>query len=442
MRVDEIRKNIPEDNADYDVIVCGGGPAGLGAAWASAKAGAKTLLIEARSFFGGVAQIGLWMPMNRMFNRGKSRGGVHEAFIKIFDQYQPDSYIPGIENKIAKDGLDIHPDYLRLCAYELLESVGCHYLLYSPVIGVTMDGDAVREVEVQQKEGTARFAAKVFIDATGDADVAFLAGAPVEKGRAEDGLMMPMSLSFALSNVDPDTILAHANDADKRAVMEAAVQEAGKEGYQVARWYFFDKTTVPGTISVNNGGPLETWDKNMDGTQTRDINVIDRLGVKIAVDFVRIARERKLPGLENCSLMRVGPHPGVRETRRIIGDYTLSETDAFEGAQFDDVISVRYGDHADSQNIKLERHEVFYGHHFPWRSCLPRGIDGLAVVGRCAAASQTALTAARSMGNMLAMGQGAGAAAAVAAIDGQDTRKADITKAQKFLENQGVDLNR
>jgi hypothetical protein len=439
MNIEETRRGIPVSGAKYDVIVCGGGPAGLGAAHGAATHGARTLLLEARTFFGGVAQVGLWMPMNRMFNRGKSRGGVHEALVKILDRHAPDSYVPGIENHIAKDGLDIHPDYLRLAAYELLEEAGCDYRFFSPVSEVLMEGDRVRGVAVASKEGRCEFYADVVIDCTGDADVAHWAGVPTEKGREGDGRLMPISLSFALSNVDAEVVLDHANDRSKRDVFLRRMEEARQKGYAIAKWYFFDKSTVPGTVSVNNGGPHEAWDKIMDGTKTQDLNVIDRMGVKIAVDFVRAARELKLPGLENCSLMRVSPFPGVRETRRVVGEYVMQDRDAIEGTRFEDAVVVRYGDRIDSQNLEMGQH-MHYGHQMPWRCLVPLKAEGLLVAGRCASATQIGATAGRSMGNMMAMGQAAGVGAAQCVQDRTTPRKVDPRKIREKLKAMKLDL--
>ncbi len=440
MHVDRLRRFIPEGGEKYEVIVAGGGPAGLGAAWAAARQGARTLLLEARSFFGGVAQLGLWMPMNRMFDRGNSRGGVHEAFINILEAFGPDACVPGIENNIAKDGLDIHPDYLRPAAYELLEQVGCHYRLLSPVTGVIGQHGGIAGVEVVGKDGLRRFFADVVVDCTGDGDVAYHAGVPMEKGGA-DGRMMPTSLSFALSNVDADAVLEDANTPERREEFHQIIRQAHREGYSTAEWYFFDRTTVPGTVSVNNGGPRETWAGMLDGTRVQDLVLADRLGVRIAVDFVRIARDKKLRGMEQCSLMRVSPHPGVRETRRMVGEYVLGAEDVIKGTEFEDTVLLRYANQIDSQNLEIHQ-ETTYAHEFPYRCLLPAEVDGLLVAGRCASLSQVAHAAARSMGNMMGMGQAAGVAAALAAEHSVRPRDVDVPEVQRRLTGMDVDIGR
>jgi flavin-dependent dehydrogenase len=167
----ELETLLPRRGELFDVVVAGGGPAGLGAALASAAEGAKTLLLEARGFFGGVAAVSHWMPMNRIMLNGGSRGEMHDLFVKKIKQLGPDASVEGRTNRIDADNLDIHPEYLRLAAFELLEESGCKYRLHSPVTGVVMEGNRVTGVRVLTKDGSDVFNAGVFVDASGDGDV-------------------------------------------------------------------------------------------------------------------------------------------------------------------------------------------------------------------------------------------------------------------------------
>jgi len=251
MRRSELEALIPDQGATYDVIVAGGGPAGIGAALAAASNGAKTLLLEARSAFGGVAALAMWMPMNRLLLDGGQRGGVQDLIVDKIRSFGEDASVTGRVDFINGDGLDVHPDYLRLAILELLEERGCHYRLYSPVTEVLLDGVMVRGVGVAAKEGRQIFHSQIVVDATGDGDVAFLAGAEMVEGREEDGRHMPVSLVFALANVDVERALAWKKT--NREAFESAIKEAADEGYAVAAWYSLDRTTIPGVVNVNNG---------------------------------------------------------------------------------------------------------------------------------------------------------------------------------------------
>jgi hypothetical protein len=429
----DVEKLIPDRDAKYDTVVAGGGPAGLGAALAAATNGAKTLLLEARSVFGGVAAAAMWMPINRVMLDGGRRGGVHDMFVAKIQAYGAAAYTEGRSDFINGDGMDVHPEYLRLAAFELLEEAGCHYRLYSPVTGVVMEGNALCGVVVTGKEGRQTFRAQVVVDATGDGDVAYLAGAEMTEGREEDGRHMPVSLVFALANVDVDRALLFK--AKERDAFDAIVKEAAAEGYHTAAWYSFDRTTVPGMINVNNGAYVDIG--NIDGTRSGDLTVAERMGVQVAVDFCRMARAKRIPGLEDCYLMRTGANVGVRDTRRIVGEYVVTVEDARGSAEFEDVVARKYGA-IDANQLYIG--EMASGFAYPYRSLLPKRIDNLLVAGRCGSATFLGHAAGKSMGNMMALGQAAGTAAALCAAQGVTPRKLDVRQLQSVLRSMGAQL--
>ncbi len=417
----------------YDVIVAGGGPAGMGAALAASMNGARTLLLEAESFLGGIAAIAPWMPVNRVMLDGGQRGGVHDLFVDKIRSLGADASVPGRINMIDGDGLNIHPDYLRLACFELLEAQGCAYRLYSPVTDVVKVGNAVRGVAVTGKRGTEIFSADVVVDATGDGDVAYFAGAQMVQGREEDGRSMPASLVFALANVEVDRFFGFLKE--DQSGLSSILDEAAGEGYSVAAWYSYNRTTVPGVIGINNGALRDM--QNIDGTRAEDLTVAERAGIQVAVDFVRLARAKRVPGLEDCSLMRVGSHVGVRDTRRIVGDYVVTVEDARSGAEFDDVVARKYGA-IDANQLFVG--EMASGFAYPYRSMLPRGVEGLLVAGRCGSATFLGHAAGKSMGNMMALGQAAGTAAALCSASGVTPRQLDVARLQAVLRGMGAKL--
>ncbi|MBT3272961.1 MAG: FAD-dependent oxidoreductase [Spirochaetales bacterium] len=422
---------MPAPGDSFDVIVAGGGPAGLGAAAASAKQGAKTLLLEARAFPGGVSPLAPWMPINRLFLNGGSRG-VHQLFTDALAEYEADAAIPGRINKIDGDNLNTHPEYFKLAACRVLEDLGCSYRFHSQVTGVTKDGQSIQGVQVGGKRGIEEFFAHAIVDATGDADVAFFAGADMVTGRETDGGLMFVSLCFALANCDVEAF--YASDGWRNTVSEAAC--TGK--YRMARWYGPNRTTIPGVIGINNGGPVDAGD--IDATDAAALTLVERMGLEVALDFVRIARDFQIPGLGECHLMRTGAAAAVRETRRIVGDYVLTLEDCCEGVEFDDLVARRYGavDPAGADSTKGI--EMVSGHSYPYRSMLPKGIEGLLVAGRCASTTHMGQTAGKSMGNMMDLGQAAGVAAALAARRRITPRALEVSIIQKALVDMGVPL--
>ena len=429
----DMERVIPLAGGEYDVIVAGGGPAGVGAALAAGAQGARTLLLEARATLGGVAAVAMWMPMNRLLLDGGPRGGVHDLFVAKLQAMGDLAQVPGKQDNINGDGLDIHPEYLQAALFELLEETGCHYRLFSPVTDALMEGNAVRGVVAGDKTGSHAFAAGCVVDATGDGDVAYHAGAAFMEGREEDGVHMPISLVFALANVDEERLFAYLADGRKR--FKEVIAGAAQEGYATAPWYSFDRTTIPGVVNVNNGA----WEGvgSLDGLKARDLTIAQRAGVQVAVDLVRLAREKGIPGLEECCLMRVGANLGIRDTRRIMGDYVLTQEDALTGPEFEDVIARKYGA-IDANQLYIG--PMRSGFAYPYRSLLPKGIENLLIAGRCGSATFLGHAAGKSMGNMMALGQAAGLAAVLSSAQGVTPRALGAGPVQARLREWGVQI--
>ena len=426
-------------NDRYDVIVAGGGPAGIGAAASAAMCGAETLLLEARSFFGGIAGTSLFMPMNRLKLQGGSRGGVHEALVREIEKFGDRASLPGKVTWTDGDGLHVHPDYLKKAVFDLLDHVGCSYYLYSPVTGAVVEDETVKAVQVQTKQGVRVYEASVFIDCTGDGDLSVLSGAGYEIGRETDGALMPVTLGFSLANVDTERLFSWYDSQDSGPDMRRIIDDAEKNGYAVSPWYSFDRTTIPHVASVNNGGLKGIG--RLDLTDPKDATKAEHENIRVALDFIDIARKYRIPGLEEAVLDRTGAAVGARETRRILCDYVLTEEDAYRGADFPDNIARRYGavDQAGLTD-EMGHSRMKSGYGFPYRALLVRNLEGLMVAGKCGSYTHLGLAAGKSMGNMMAIGQAAGVAAALAVRQGVTPRALPYEMVQKKLKDMGVSL--
>jgi len=452
----------PNPDTTYDVIVAGGGPAGIGAALAAAIQGTRTLLLEARSQFGGTATAAMWMEINFLFkdNQETDRGGVHAILIDAIRSWGADASVPGVRtpNRPGSGGnLDVHPEYLKKVIFDLLEQYEVDYQLYSPVVDVVMEGDQVTGVVVAAKEGRVAYHGKTIVDATGDGDVAFFAGCEMETaGAADSGWRPPVTVAWALCNVDVERLYEWLeggveldrhqfqafNDllAEYRVPADGGHAERGP-GYNLPGWIGFNRTTLPNVISINNGTSL---DLQLDCSLSAALTLIEKMAIDQALDFVRFAREKQLPGLEECYLMRTGGYAMARDTRRLVGEYQFDDKDVMEGTVFEDAVASKYGG---SDPVRGQRPytAIKQGALFPYRSLLPRspqegGVEGLLVAGRCSSATMLGHYGGKSMGNMISVGQAAGVAGALCAQLNTLPRALDHGLIQEKLVEMGVSL--
>lgn len=437
--IDRVKEFIPEEKELFDVIVAGGGPAGIGAAVAARLQGMKTLLLEAGSTMGGVAAAAMWMPVNRITlwgvtPEGGKRGGVHDLFVDVIRSYGAQAYTerrhPATD---MRGGLSIHPEYLKMAAFRLLEQYGCKYRLYSPVTGVVMENGCVTGVKVRTKNGEEIFKGKIIIDCTGDGDVSYYAGVKMHKGRETDGKMLPPALLWTVGNVDVKRFYRFFTGERER--FEAMIRAAKQEGYVTCKWYDFDETSLPEAVNVNNGG-VDDWG-NLDMTKETDMTLAERMGIQAALDFCTFARKKRMPGMEDCCLLRAGYRVAVRDTRRIEAQYQITHEDAVTAPEFDDIVSRRYG-FIDA--VGYYSAQMVSGHAYPYRCLIPKGVDNLLVAGRCAGATHLGFASGRGMGENMGMGQAAGVAAAQAILQRKKPSELDIKPVQDILRSMGVKL--
>ncbi|KKM60726.1 hypothetical protein LCGC14_1538940 [marine sediment metagenome] len=406
-----------------DVLVVGGGPAGIGAAIGAARAGADVLLLERHAFFGGIAAFCLGMPINQMLPGGRSRSAVHDLVIDKLRAYGDRAV------RVGDHQLWCNVEYLKVAVLDALDEAGCRYYLHAQVVDAVTDGDRVTGAVVATKQGLARIDAKVVVDCTGDADVAFFAGAETLK---ETGELSPMTLCLNVTNVDMDEAAKFAHGGGMRRVAEQA-----REKYPLVpeRWGL-GRFPSSNCFYINHSGTKGHG--SLDGTDLADQTRAECISRRQGVQMTEAMREFGGAALKDVELIATGPQIGVRETRRVKGLYVLTEQDAKDGRRFDDAVAWRSG-FLDIGFVRYERMKI---HDVPYRAILPERVDGLLTAGRCISATHVAASAGKSMGNCVATGHAAGLAGAMAVATGVLPRELDVGKLRDALGADGVDLDR
>lgn len=392
----------------------GAGRPGLGAAYTAAKRGAKVLLIEKSGRLGGMAVQAMVSPFSLSVTSPIAQTLAHEI---------------GMRHSVDFAGADVR-------AYDLLTKTGAEILLYALVLGPVMEGTRVTGVRVQCAEGPLTFGAKVVIDATGDGDVAAAAGIPYEIGRKEDGLMQPMSIMFTVGGIEPGKRFSCYSEEHARVLKlggrtwEEIVLAAVKAGelppeVGVIRLY----PAADGCQNVVNA----TQVNRLNGTKSADLMRAEIVCRKQAFQIVNVLR-KNLPGYAKCAVATMPAVIGVRETRRFEGVKRLLKEDCLAGRKCPDAIARDCSFVIDIHNPTGAGHAVgrettatgqaerVKPYDIPYGALVPKAVDGLLFCGRCLSADHEALASCRVMGNAMATGVGAGAAAAYAVQNGIDLR--------------------
>lgn len=417
-----------DEFAEVDVLVAGGGPAGVGAAIAAARAGGRTLLVERHGSFGGVGAHGMGMGINQMRPGGRARSAVHETVIERVLAYGPEA------GGMAAHALVCNVEYLKVALMDALESVACHYLLHARIADAVVSRGRLQQAVAATKQGLVGIKAKAFVDATGDADLACFSGAETLKGRETDGFLSPMTLCFIMSEVDVEGAQAYVKtDSGCRKLIERA---RGKYPLLPETIHFERRIPLKDSLVVNHAGTKLRGP--LDATDVADMTEAERYSRRQIIQIVQALREFGGPAFASIQLAAAGAQVGVRETRRVKGLYLLSEEDAMAGRRFDDAVAWRSG----YLDIGFVRWEPMKVHDVPYRALVPEKLDGLLVAGRCISATHVGASSGKSMGNCMATGHAAGRAAALCAAKGCVPRELDVADLQSALTSDGVDLKR
>ncbi len=445
--------------AEADVLVVGGGPAGLGAALGAAKAGADVILAERYGFLGGNATAALVMPLMSFHTQSLRAEKIGNTSLMPTDHGPGHPVIAGalrdlLERLIIAGGalppsldtgyvVPFDPEIFKFVALELLDQAGVRFLFHafaSDVVG----NDKIEGAVFETKSGPLVIRAKTVVDCTGDADLAARAGARFEIGREQDGLVQPMTLMFRMIEFERGKFDRYVkqNPLQWRGVhgLWDLVRQASARGeLDLAREdILFFGTPHEREVSVNSTRVtrvlgVDVWDLSYAEWESR------RQMRQIAA-FLR----RYVPGFERSYIAQSGVHIGVRETRRIVGEYQLTASDLLSARKFEDVVA-RGSYPVDIHNPEgkgtvLKRLPPGASYDIPLRALLPRGVDRLIVAGRCISGTHEAHSSYRVMPIAMATGQAAGVCAALAAVGGKTPRDIPFPVVQDELRRQGAKL--
>jgi hypothetical protein len=432
---------------DYDVVVVGGGPAGIAAAVSASRHGARTLLVERYGFLGGMGTAGGVTNFAGLYGKREGemtllvRGVADELLARIDALGGLNKPQDGMQGRIRVRSYDT--SVYKCAADRLLLDAGVELLFHALAAAVVMDGARIAALVVETKSGRQAIRANAFVDGSGDADVAAFAGVPFAVGDGHGSGLFPSTM-FRVGHVEAARALAAVGEFKAINDLMAQVRERDPEAYRFPR---------EGAILRPQIDPRE-WRANvtqirnaeggaMNGVDARQLSDGEVEGRRQIGEFFRFLKA-EVPGFEQSAIVEIAPQVGIRETRRIEGLYALSGEDILSSARFDDSIGINAWPMEMHAAGRIEwafpRDERRTFNQLPWRMLVPRGVDNLLVAGRCASMTHEGQSAARASGGCFVMGQAAGTAAA--ALGAGRFAEVEVPALQRKLAADGADLDR
>lgn len=424
-------KEVPVVGA-YDVAVCGGGPAGVIAAIAAARGGARTALVERYGFLGGMATAGLVAPIS-VFNYNGRRiiDGIPWEFVERLAE------VGGAEEEKPLGNITFSPEKYKLIAQRMLLEAGVTLYFHSYLTGCRTEEGRITHIVVENKNGAEAIAARYFIDATGDADLAMRAGVPMQPA---GGTLQPASLIFMLGGVDTDALPMLRHSQQGVNYHDLAIRETLERLRETQDVPLFGGPWYCGVLA--KGVVLLNMTRTqVDMTDNREATAAECLLREHVQVFTELLR-RHVPAFRNAALLATATQTGVRETRRIKGYHTLTGEEYLHAVDFPDAIS--RGCHpvdihaasSTQQRCEFLKEAAF----IPYRTLIAPDFPNLLVAGRSFSADAVASASVRVQASVMGLGQAAGAAAAQCVRTGTDVAEVDIEQLRKTLIEYGANL--
>lgn len=453
-------KNIKQQ-LNADVVVVGGGPAGMCAAIAAAREGVSVILIEQSGFCGGMATKGLVGPFmtcydakgETMIIRGLFKEIVERMVAKGFAIHPAQVHGGTAFTSWIKIGHEhvtpFEPEGLKIIIDEMLTEAGVKILYHTNFIHPVLDNNTISGILVSSKRGLEIIKATVVIDCTGDGDVAYRSGVPYEMGNQELNLIQPATMFFHISNVDPDAV-----EADIQANIHNFYRKDGVN-YRSFHWRVtqarengdWDLNRV--SIGMFRMPKPDEWCVNtsrimgVNSTDNESLTNAELIGRQQVYKILHFL-QKYVPGCENARIKSIASHIGIRESRHIQGDYRLTAEDLLNSKVPEDSILLAansvdvHGRFGPTSNEYVPIKGKYYG--VPYRCLIPKGIEQLLIAGRCVSADSTAAGAIRVMPPCMGMGEAAGVAAALSVKEGITVRRIDVQNLRKVLKDRGAYL--
>lgn len=409
---------------EYDVVVVGGGPAGIAAATGAAKAGSRVLLVERYGFLGGMGTAGGVTNFAGLYGRknGTMVQLVHGVVDELFERLdrlgglnQPQD---GMQGRIRVRSYDTSA--YKCAADQMLLQHGVDMLFHAQAVAVMKAGARIEYLIVETKSGRQAVRANAYIDCSGDGDVAAQAGVAFEVGDGHGSGLYPTTM-FRVGNVDAELALAAVGEFSAINEFMKAAQQKHPGRYTFPRSGAILRPQInPSEWRVNVTQIRNAQGSAMNGVDAVELSEGEVEGRRQIADYFEFLRA-EVPGFANSYILEIAPQIGIRETRRIKGVYQLTGDDIENSARFEDAIGINAWPmemhEAGGISWKFPKSQERAYNDLPWRMLVPVGVDNLLVAGRCASATHQGQSAARVSGGCFVMGHAAGIAANLLGTD-------------------------